>query len=297
MNNHKPPIIGLYILYTLILIAAVIFFTSRRFLSVQVTVPTTEEASGTTAVVSPAGEEVSGTMAVVSPAGEEVSNITEASSMDSSASAETVSAPAADSNDAKTTPAAGEWIVPLPENPLPPVPFVSKCRINLHIRQQPSLSAKIIGRIPTRASGIIIELVDDQWAKIIYQDITGYSAYRYLDFDPAFGTAVSVQEEVPETTASLESEPVPEEASAATDEETVTQVSEQAVIVIRSSCYIRSSAGDKNKRNIIMTAQSNDTFPHMAAYDQPSWYAIAVEGQSLAYVSTKYAAAQTTPAD
>lgn len=161
-----------------------------------------------------------------------------------------------------------------------PVPFIVRSRLNLHIRQDASLNAKIIGRIPPAGSGVVLELADDKWAKILYDGIEGYAATDYLDFDiAALANAQIPAEEFPsEDAGNLETEAQPEQ-----------DTQKETRILIINSCYIRSSPNANTRENIVATAQPEDMFEHMEEYDIPGWYAVHLDGQKTAYVSQEYA--------
>lgn len=161
-----------------------------------------------------------------------------------------------------------------------PVPFIVRSRLNLHIRQDASLHAKIIGRIPPAGSGIVLELTDDKWAKILYDGIEGYAATDYLDFDITAMTNAQIQaEESPaEDTGNWETEAQPEP-----------DTQKETRILIINSCYIRSSPNAATRENIVATAQPEDIFEYMQEYDIPGWYAVHLDGQKIAYVSKEYA--------
>lgn len=53
--------------------------------------------------------------------------------------------------------------------------------LNLNIRSTPSLDGEIIGKVPPGRSGSVIELTNDGWALIDYQDIIGYCSRDYIE--------------------------------------------------------------------------------------------------------------------
>lgn len=52
---------------------------------------------------------------------------------------------------------------------------------NVNIRDTPSLNGKIIGRIPIGGEGNVLELTNDEWALIEYNDVIGYSSREWLE--------------------------------------------------------------------------------------------------------------------
>lgn len=57
--------------------------------------------------------------------------------------------------------------------------------LNLNIREKPSLSAAIIGKVPPRGGGEVIELTNSEWALIKYNGITGYCSRDIITLTPA----------------------------------------------------------------------------------------------------------------
>lgn len=51
---------------------------------------------------------------------------------------------------------------------------------NVNIRNTPSLNGKIIGKIPLRGEGIVLELTNDEWALIEYNGVIGYSSRKWI---------------------------------------------------------------------------------------------------------------------
>jgi uncharacterized protein YgiM (DUF1202 family) len=53
--------------------------------------------------------------------------------------------------------------------------------MKLNIRETPSANAKIIGKIPPRATGTVISIVDDDWVYIEYKGVKGYCSRKYIN--------------------------------------------------------------------------------------------------------------------
>ena len=52
----------------------------------------------------------------------------------------------------------------------------------LNIRKEPSKSGNIVGTISTNTKGMILEFVNDEWAKVTYNNKEGYVAYEYIEY-------------------------------------------------------------------------------------------------------------------
>lgn len=57
-------------------------------------------------------------------------------------------------------------------------------RKNLNIRKGPSTNYTIIGKIPPLKGGRVLELTNEDWALIEYNDITGYSSLHWMELTP-----------------------------------------------------------------------------------------------------------------
>jgi hypothetical protein len=53
--------------------------------------------------------------------------------------------------------------------------------MKLNIRETPSANAKIIGKIPPKATGTVVSIVDDDWVYIEYNGVKGYCSRKYIN--------------------------------------------------------------------------------------------------------------------
>jgi hypothetical protein len=64
-------------------------------------------------------------------------------------------------------------------------PFVGNFTVvtenyKLNIRQEPTVNSAIVGKMPKGTTGKVIEIVNDDWALIEYDDMQGYCSMEYL---------------------------------------------------------------------------------------------------------------------
>lgn len=72
------------------------------------------------------------------------------------------------------------------EEPVPiPVVFSYHGSVHLNLRDIPSLSGEIIGKILPSTNGLILSVVDHQWVEVSYNDTIGYCSVTCLVYNAA----------------------------------------------------------------------------------------------------------------
>ena len=71
---------------------------------------------------------------------------------------------------------------PISETTVNNIRFSYTGKGKLNIRKEPSKSGNIVGTISTNTKGMILEFVNDEWAKVTYNNKEGYVAYEYIEY-------------------------------------------------------------------------------------------------------------------
>ena len=142
-----------------------------------------------------------------------------------------------------------------------PIPFTYNAKGKLRIRDIPSLEGNIVANIYPGSSGEITEIVDEEWAAVNYQGITGYCASEFLTFGQD-------------------------------GEETADAPVAAGFVRISRTCNIRDFANGAAPENILGTAETGSVYPHVQELDTPYFYAIQLDDGTVAYVSSDYSAAE-----
>ena len=58
-------------------------------------------------------------------------------------------------------------------------------KLNLNIRNAPSLEASIIGKVPPHGSGKVLELTNEEWVLVDYKGLNGYCSKEHIVLSPA----------------------------------------------------------------------------------------------------------------
>ncbi len=176
---------------------------------------------------------------------------------------------------------ASENTVQEAESPFPPVPF--SCRtvfLPLNVRSMPSINSPVIAKIQPGEQGMVTGIIDTDWVSVLYQDINGYCAARYLEYTLS-----------PQTTGEIgnlsdtNQNPPTQTEKKSPDVQTV----KADIIKIVQGCYIRKEPDWRNPEVIIRVAEAGASYPHVPEQDTPSFYAIQLPDRSVAYVSVDYA--------
>ncbi|MBO5292152.1 MAG: SH3 domain-containing protein [Lachnospiraceae bacterium] len=168
-----------------------------------------------------------------------------------------------------------------------PIPFTCKTTLQLNVRDIPSMEGKVIAKIKPGEQGGITDIIDENWVAVHYQDITGYCASRYLEYElPEIETEHdTVQSDSFTASSSPEDEP------------DSIQNSNSDYIIIKQGCYIRSTPDWRSSENILRVADTGTFFPHIPEKDTPSFYAIQLPDRSTAYISVDYSAVGEKPSE
>lgn len=179
-----------------------------------------------------------------------------------------------------------ETTVPVSEvtdqtKPQLPATFVSKIKVNVNIRNSPTMKGKIIGKIPPGGQGSIQEFINTEWLKLSFNGLEGYSAFRY------FTIAMPQKQEPVPTPAEPEKKQEPVVKETEPTEEVQNSIEGDEVIIV-NNCYIRSSTNSHTMENVIDVAEKDSVYPHEAEKDTESWCCITLSDGRSGYVSRGY---------
>lgn len=180
------------------------------------------------------------------------------------------------------------------ESAFTPIPFTCKSKPSLNVRDIPSTEGKVVAKIKFGASGEITELVDDEWAAVSCQGITGYCAIRYLEYgsDSQETDADVIQADSAATPSTDDGQPEVSSSPSGEGQTEIQSANSSGTIVIRKGCYVRSESNSHSSESILLTAKAGDSFPHIPKMDTPYFYAVQLPDQTIAYVSVGYSAVE-----
>lgn len=168
----------------------------------------------------------------------------------------------------------------LPETAFP-ITFTNRTKSNVHIRNTGSMDGKIIGKIPPGKKGLITDFLNSEWAMVSYNEIQGYSAFRYFLFDKKF----FILEDTPELKDTPKTEDTPKLVENILTPEISQEETTDDIVTIINNCYIRSSTNSHTMENVIDIAKTGNTYPHDLKNDTDYWCCIILSDKRLGFVS------------